>query len=71
MDFQIIVNDNTLITDQYQDALDFIARETAQWNNFYPEAPMYISIKKVSSQGHTLGIHVNEIVDTKDVFGNR
>ena len=69
MDFQVQVDQDTETFDQYHQALAFIDQKLAEWNNFHPEEPLYIVVKKIENDTETLGIQTSEKVDIKAIFG--
>ncbi len=71
MDFQIQLAEETHTFDQYQDLLNFMHDKIASWNNFTPEQPLYICIKKVPSDTPTLGVHVADDIDAKALLGGQ
>lgn len=64
MDFRLTINDQIDVHeayfDQYVELLLYMNGKIAQWNNFYPEYPLHITIEKVPSQTETIGVSVND-----------
>ncbi len=71
MDFYLTIQDETQTFEQYQDLLNFMQDKIASWNNFTPEQPLYICIKKIPNGTPTLGVHVADDIDAKALFGGQ
>lgn len=73
MDFEIKIGEKgtPVRFTQFNDMVEFIKAYLAQWNNFNPDMGFDIYIKKVPNDTLTLGVHSDETVETKDVFGRR
>lgn len=69
MNFEVTINTEVRTYEQFQDAHAWITERMAQWNNFEPQVPLSITIKKVDSGTETLGIHVEDEFKVADLFG--
>jgi len=69
MDFLVVVGDKSLVTSQFNEAYDFIQTHLASWNNFTPESPIKIEVRKIPSETPTINVSVDEKVNIEDVFG--
>jgi len=75
MDFKVTIaeyrskTEQSATFEQYADALNYIDRYMAQWNNFNTGQTMIIRIQKVPSTTETLGVQTNEKIDIKAIFG--
>lgn len=56
-------------TEQFSEAMEAIQQATSQWNNFLPDEPLYIVVKKVPNNTETLGVQTAEKIDLKAIFG--
>lgn len=68
MDFQISFNGKTEVFEKYKHMIEFIDQSLAQWNNF-ENKNVTITVKKIKGQLKTHEIHVEETIQTQDVFG--
>lgn len=57
--------------DQYNDALNFMNRKMAEWNNFNTGEVLVFKLEKVISSTPTLGISVDDTLDIADLFGRQ
>ncbi len=69
MDFLVQIGDKITITSQFEIAMDFIRGELAYWNNFTPEQPVNILVKKIPSDTSTISVDVKDDVNAEDIFG--
>jgi len=56
---------------QFNDVLEHIKTYMAQWNNFSPQMRFEVFVRKVPSEAETIKVHSGEVVQIKDVFGQR
>lgn len=57
--------------DQYNDALDYMNRKMAEWNNFSSGEILVFKLEKVASDTPTLGVSVDDKLDIADLFGRQ
>lgn len=76
MDFKVTITEDKegafaewATFEQYADALAYIDRAMASWNNFSSDQTMVVKLEKVSSQTETLGVNVKEEQNLSDIFG--
>ena len=60
MDFEVTVNDETKVFEQYQEALQYIDGKMAYWNNFESHMGLHIHLEKVKSPTDTIGVNVDD-----------
>ena len=74
MDFKVTATDEDglvyeQVFEQFHDALSFIKEAMSQWNNFYPNERLTITLDKIVGQTPTLGISVDDEMNILDRFG--
>lgn len=60
MDFEVDVNGETRIFEQFNDALAFIAEKMAYWNNFDPTMGLHINCEKIKGQTEVIQLGVGD-----------
>lgn len=71
MDFFTQIGEKSLLTSQFDQTMDFIRGELAYWNNFTPEQPITIVVKKILSDTPTINVSVKDDVSAEDIFGRQ